>query len=177
MKLKLLNIGNLHRLDRYSNRIFFTVDFQSGYNMSDPDSKAVINGRWTSIVTGLKKDGLKGQQKLTLSVESVLFTPWYLLGFKFAMLTYADMGWVSQKEFTRTNIDFYSSIGVGVRIKNESWIFETITLGFAYFLSAPSGSKQFGFIFDGSDPRLFRNLNPGKPDIIRLDQSPELFLE
>jgi hypothetical protein len=177
LKFRLLNIGNLYHLSRYSLRPFFNIDFQSGRNMSDPDSKAVINGRWTSIVSGLKKEGLKGQEKLTLNFESVLFTPWYWLGFKFAMLSYIDLGWVSQQELLKKNPSFYGNVGVGVRIKNESWIFETITLGFAYFLSAPAGSSRMGFIFDGSDPRLFRNLNPGKPDIIRLDQSPELFLE
>jgi hypothetical protein len=176
LKFRLLNIGNLIRLNRFSLRNFIDIDFQAGFNMDNPDSKAVINGKWTTIVSGLNKDGLKGRQKLTINYESVLFTPWYLLGFKFAMTGYLNAGWVSQEKFLKQNT-FYANVGFGVRIKNESWIFETITLGFAYFLSAPKGSSNVGFIFDGSDPRLFRNLNPGKPDIVRMDQEPVLFSE
>jgi hypothetical protein len=92
------------------------------------------------------------------------------------MLTYTDLGWVSNSVSIGKNMSFYGNIGAGVRIKNESWIFETITLGFAYFLRAPQGSDRIGFILDGSDPRLFRNLNPSKPDVVRMDQSPNLFL-
>jgi hypothetical protein len=176
LKFKLLSIGNLYHLNRYSIRNFFDIDFQSGYNMSDPDNKAVINGHWTSIVSGLNKIGLKGQQKITANYESVLFTPWYLFGFKFAMNCDLNLGWVSQENLFKKS-DFYGNISLGVRIKNESWIFETITLGVAYFLRAPAGSAYIGLIFDGSDPRVFRNLNPGKPDWVKMDQSPALFLD
>ncbi len=177
VKFRILNIGNLHRFSRYSIRTFFDLNFQMGSNMSDPESKTAINGRWTSIVSGLNKEGLKGNQKTTVSFESVLFTPWYLLGFKFAMLTYVDLGWISQKEIFGQNTSLCASIGAGVRIKNESWIFETITLGFAYFIRAPEGSSRFGYILDSSDPRLFRDLNPGRPEIVIMDQSPTLFLD
>jgi len=177
LKFRILNIGNLHRFNRYSMRTFFDLNFQMGSNMSDPDSKTAINGRWTSIVSGLNKNALKGNQKTTISFESVLFTPWYLLGFKFAMLTYVDLGWISQQEIFGKNTSLYASIGTGVRIKNESWVFETITLGFAYFVRAPEGSSRFGYIIDSSDPRLFRDLNPGRPEIVTMDQSPVLFLD
>ncbi len=177
IKFRLLNIGNLHRLNRYSMRTFFDVDFQSGKNMSDPDSKAVINGRWTSLVSGLDKTELRGNQKTTVNFENVLFTPWYLLGFKFAISTYVDMGWVTRNKIVGKNTSFYASVGTSLRIKNESWIFETITLGFAYFVRAPEDSGRFGYILDGSDPHLSKNLNPGKPEIVNMDQSPRLFLD
>ncbi len=177
LKVRFFNIGNLHYMNRYSIRNFFDIDFQSGKNMSDPEFRAIINNRWSSIVSGLNKEGLKGEQKLTVNFESVLFTPWYLLGFKFAMLAYIDLGWVSQQQSLIKDGLFYGNIGIGARIKNESWVFETITLGIAWLVSAPEGSAQTGFIFDGSDPRQFRNLNPGKPNLVQMDQSPVLFLE
>ena len=176
LKLGFQNIGNLHHMNRYSIRNFFEIDFQSGKNMSDPESKAVINGKWSTIVSGLNKEGLKGTQKITAGFESILFTPWYLYGFKFAIPAYVNLGWVTKEENFRKNVIFYGNIGLGLRIKNESWVFETITIGFAWLLSAPTGSDNIGYILDGSDPRIFRNLNPDKPEIIRMDQSPNLFL-
>ena len=176
LKLKFLKIGNILHINHYSLRNFIDIDFQSGLRMSDPDYKAFINGQWTTIISGLNRDGLKGQEKITLTHQSVLFTPWYILGFKFALLGYINLGWVSQESLLQSR-SFYGNIGLGFRIKNESWIFETITFGMAFFLKAPPGSGKVGFIFDATDPKLFRNLNPGKPDLVRMDQSPVLFLE
>ncbi|MDF1548291.1 MAG: hypothetical protein P1P88_10750 [Bacteroidales bacterium] len=175
VKIELLNIGNLHRFNRYSIRNFINIKFQYGINLTDPESKANLNNRWTSIASGLNKEGLKGTQKLSLNLESALFTPWYLLGFKFSLFTFSDMGWISPEKKLGKNLSYYASLGAGLRIKNESWIFETITLGFAYFVRAPEGSGRMGFLFNAADPRLFNNLNPDKPDVIRMDQSPGLF--
>lgn len=177
VKLKLINIGNLHRLGRYSIRIFTDIDFQSGENMSDPDSRAVINGHWNSIVSGLNREGLRGQRKLTLSFENALFTPWYVLGFKFSVFAGADFGWLWNTDNTGSRLSFYNSLGAGIKIKNESWVFETIKLGIAFLTSAPPGSGKWGMIFNGSDPAFLRSLNPGKPEVIRMDQEPVLFLD
>ena len=58
--------------------------------------------------------------------------PWHLYQFRFALYGFADLGILGYNGNLFKN-GFYSTIGIGVRIKNEHLIFRTINirLGFA----------------------------------------------
>jgi len=67
-----------------------------------------------------------GDTRITLKVESVFFTPWNLANFHFAPFVFSNLC-----RFTPVNRQFphskwYNSIGGGIRIRNESLIFETM---------------------------------------------------
>jgi len=176
-KIRFLNIGNLHKLYNFSHRSFFDFSIESGRNLTDPLSKAIVDNKWTKMIQGLNRDELKGDQKLTINFQHVLFTPWNLIGFKFALTSNINMGWVSNNSFQLSSKSYYSTLGFGLRIKNESWVFETITIGLAYLFKAPEGSNKIGFIIDGSDPRFFKHMYTGRPETVTMDESPALFLE
>ena len=177
VKFQVSNIGNLHRLNKYSIRNYINLNFQYGINLTDPNQKTELNNSWTKIATGLNKDGLIGTQKLSVNFESTLFTPWYLFGFKFAIFGYANAGWVSPNSNIFDNNNFLTSLGAGFRLKNESWVFETLTIGFAFFARAPEGSDRMGFILNISDPRLFDNFYSDKPRYVEMDQTPRVFID
>jgi hypothetical protein len=177
VKFNFSHIGNLHRLNRYSLRNFLNIIYQRGINRTDADQKAILNSMWTKIATGLNKDRLEGIQKLSLNLESTLFTPWYLYGFKFAVFGYGSMGWVSENNTIFDKNRFLASIGAGFRLKNESWVFETLTIGFAWFVRAPVGSSPAGLMLDISNPRLFNNFYSDKPRFVEMDQMPGLFID
>jgi hypothetical protein len=177
VKFNFSHIGNLIRMNRYTVRNFFNIDYQRGINLTDPEQKAVLNSMWAKIATGLDKEGLEGIQKLSLNLESTLFTPWYLFGFKFAAFGYGSAGWVSpgSKIFDKNYL--LASLGAGFRLKNESWVFETLTIGFSWFIRAPEGSSPYGLMLDISDPRLFNNFYSDKPRFVKMDQAPGLFID
>ncbi len=177
VKFNFLHIGNLARMNRYSARNFFTIDYQRGINLTDPDQKAILNSMWTKIATGLNKDGLEGIQKLSFNLASTLFTPWYLYGFKFAAFGYGSIGWVSPGSKIFDKNYTLASLGAGFRIKNESWVFETLTIGFSLFIKAPEGSSPYGLMLDISDPRLFNNFYSDKPRIVKMDHAPHIFID
>ena len=98
---------------------------------------------------------ITGQNRAVLNSETVVFTPFQPWGFRMAIFTFADVGLIGDDNNMFGNA-FFSTLGLGVRFKNERFVFSTIQLRFGVAL----GKK--GFInndwFDVStEPRLDRN--------------------
>ena len=68
-----------------------------------------------------------GINRCTLNTETVLFTPYQPWGFRITLFGFADFGLLGNHANPFQN-DFYSAIGVGIRIKNERLIFSAIQL-------------------------------------------------
>ena len=76
-----------------------------------------------------------GNFRLTVKGESVFFSPWSVLLFRFAPFVFANSALFHEKVDSSGRYDskLYSSIGAGVRIRNESLIFGTIEFKGMYF--------------------------------------------
>jgi len=81
---------------------------------------------------GYTGDRMLGNNRMVINTETVVFSPLYFLGFRFAFFGFIDMAWIGDKNFVYAN-DFYTAIGAGVRVKNERLVFNTIQIrvGFA----------------------------------------------
>ena len=109
---------------------------------------------------------VKGTGRLALSLETIAFTPWNLYGFRFALYTFADMGFIGSSQKMLTNDNFFGSFGIGVRIRNESLVFKTLELRIGYFPRTFEGSGEWQFDFSGRDPSYFNNIGYSRPGII-----------
>lgn len=85
-------------------------------------------------VNGRHGDRISGLNSLVLNSETVVFTPWNVANFRFAMFGYNDLGLIGDNGNMFRN-DFYTTFGVGVRIKNERLIFSTINIRLAVAVS------------------------------------------
>ena len=76
-----------------------------------------------------------GNFRLAVKGESVFFSPWSVLLFRFAPFVFVNSALFREKRDSTNNYDskIYSSIGGGVRIRNESLIFGTIEFRGMYF--------------------------------------------
>ena len=76
-----------------------------------------------------------GNFRLAVKGESVFFSPWSVLLFRFAPFVFVNSALFREKKDSANNYDskIYSSIGGGVRIRNESLIFGTIEFRGMYF--------------------------------------------
>jgi hypothetical protein len=88
---------------------------------------------------------LYGDTRVTMKMESVFFTPWSVLLFRFAPFVFANASY-----FDATNIDLqksklYSSVGIGLRVRNESLIFETVEFRGMYFPDNYLQKSNWGF--------------------------------
>ena len=73
------------------------------------------------------QEHIYGINRLVLNTETVIFTPWQVAQFKIAGFFFADFGLLGNFGNIFKN-DFFTTLGIGFRIKNESLIFNTINI-------------------------------------------------
>jgi hypothetical protein len=96
-------------------------------------------------VSGLKSDSLKGTQRLSFHSETVIFTNWKLLGFKFAPLAFTDVAFLSKEHQHIFYNEPYYGIGLGIRTRNENLVFGTIEARCTLFPRIAPGGSHFNF--------------------------------
>jgi hypothetical protein len=100
-----------------------------------------INGEFG--LKNFRTDSLQGNKRLNVGLETLVFTPLKLLGFRFAGFTYGEMAWLAkqdQKFWDRT--PFYG-LGGGIRTRNENLVFGTIELRFIWYPRVVQDIAQF----------------------------------
>lgn len=95
-------------------------------------------------VRGFQTDSLRGDSRLGVTTETVIFTPWKFLGFKFAPIAFADIAFLSNKKAVFYDKPYWG-IGAGVRTRNENLIFGTIEFKFTFYPRREEDLSQFRF--------------------------------
>ncbi len=134
--------SNLFLLRRSRMRQFLMLNYTQGWNRGTGNDERI---RFT------KHNGLQaleeraiGTNRLVLNTETVVFTPWQPFGFRLAIFGFADFGLIGYAPNIFEN-SFYTSLGGGLRIKNERLIFNTIQirLGIAFGKNGLAASQYF----------------------------------
>jgi len=100
----------------------------------------------SSIIPGLGVRELEASQRNSLGLESTIFTPWSILGFRIAPFTSFNWAMMVCKTCEKRNNNF-TSISMGMRIRNENLIFGIIELKATYIPNDESGNSGVGFSF------------------------------
>jgi hypothetical protein len=74
-----------------------------------------------------------GDFRATLRAESVFFSPYTFINFHFAPFVFGNLSMITPVNENLSKSDLYSSIGGGIRTRNESLIFGTFELKVFYF--------------------------------------------
>lgn len=74
-----------------------------------------------------------GEIRSTLKAESVFFSPWTFLNFRFAPFVFGNLTLLTPEKQELKKSDLYSSIGGGLRSRNESLIFGTLEFKAFFF--------------------------------------------
>ncbi len=147
-------------------RIFTRFHYFNGDDLSIPIAQSLQGENRISSIEG---NQISGNRLFTLTSEYVVFQPWYFYGFRFA--TYGHLG-VGHVRETR-NFDPYSktyyTMGGGIRIRNESLVFDTFEFRISLLPNAPTEGKFFYFKVSLSAPQFFKSPIVGKPKVVGLD--------
>lgn len=131
MLLSLDYFSRLHHLYRdWKNRNFFNISLarQIRSVFNDPLVVESVYG-----LQDFKNNNLGATSRITLKGESVFFSPWSLMFFKFAPFVFANASVLNIKMIQNDDRKLYSAVGGGFRIRNESLVFKTIELKGMYF--------------------------------------------
>ncbi|NLI24424.1 MAG: hypothetical protein GX419_06955 [Bacteroidales bacterium] len=144
-------------------RHFFKLNYTLGINRFDDEFLYI---REPEGLTGFDNRLVRGKKRLMLKGESVLFTPWYVLGFRPAFYGFLDAGWIGDEAQFVLYDPFYAGTGFGIRIRNERLVFDTFQAGMIFYPEKLPGMNSAMFVF-GTMARLrFPNFFVRKPDII-----------
>lgn len=156
---KLMKLGKAH------GRQFINLGFTYGINR---DALDYLNISGTDGILGVNSEGLRGDKRLTLGFESVLFSHKSVFGFRVAHFAFANLGLVSLKDNPLISSKLYQGYGIGFRLRNENLTFNTFQIRLGYYPNIPDISSAFRFAFDGSQPLRLRDFDISAPSIVPL---------
>jgi hypothetical protein len=156
-------ISNLINLGQYRIRNFINVDYTRGFDRYNDEFLFIPRG---DGFTGFKNDSLRGTQRIYLNLETVVFSPTIIYGFRFAFFGFADMAFLAANREVVNNGRFLSDIGLGVRIRNDNLIFNTFQIKLGYFPNFPVYSKINNVNISGEELLRPNNFTPGPPSVV-----------
>jgi hypothetical protein len=107
-----------------------------------------------------------GPLRSTVKVESAFFSPWSLVAFRFAPFVFSNVSAFSPYQY-KTRI--LSSVGGGIRTRNESLVFGTIELKGYYFPQKNFYNERFRFSISTNVIFKYNTQFVKKPDFIQVN--------
>ncbi len=148
---------------KYRVRNFIDLDYTLGIRRFTDESLSASNDYG---IRGLSSDSLRGTKRLALNLESVAFSPFTLYGFRFAFFAWTDMALVGSEPGRIIPAEWYGGLGVGVRIRNSSLVFETFQIRLAYYPVIPPDARWSPVTLGRERTLEPFHFGPGRPDII-----------
>ncbi len=127
-------------------RNYLDINLTYGFNRL-PGEIILLNDKYG--MKGLSNNDLTGQKRFITGWESVYYTPWYIYGFATAIYAFADFGILAGKDQSFIRSKVYTGVGLGVRIRNENLVFNTLQLQVTYFPRPPAGADNLEFSSSG----------------------------
>ena len=154
----------LMRLGLSQVRQFVNLRYTKGFHR---DPLEYINLTDEYGLRGVRSDRLIGKKRLNLGLETVLFSPGSLLGFRGAHFAYADLGLIAD-EGSVWRSRLYSGFGLGIRLRNEHLTFNTIEFRLSYYPNVPALSSPFRFGVSGATSLQLQDFDISAPAIVPL---------
>jgi hypothetical protein len=155
--------SRLYQVNRFQYRHFITFNYVGGISR--------FNGEFTTLehkggIEGLTGRSMRGNKKMVLNLESVVFSPFTLLGFRFAFFGEVDLGLVAPENSAFNASGIYTGFSAGVRIRNEQLVFNTFVIRLGLYPRVPEEGSSRVFTAGGMPRIRFQDYFPYKPDII-----------
>jgi len=150
------------KINRYASRHLLFTRYR-GATTFDANNK--IN--FEEAIQNLNQENIEGISTITANYEFALFAPWYFYSFRFAPYAFADLGLISGSRNVFKKNDFFSALGLGIRLGNESLVCNSIGLAVGYLPRRTSDQSAVFFEFSiGINPWV-EMLEVEKPHILR----------
>jgi hypothetical protein len=155
--------SNLIYIGNCKVRNFVKADFTRGFDRY-LDEHLYFNP--DGVLSGFRNDSIGGAQRLTINLESVLFSPRNYYGFRIAFFVFADIVCLSGTNQILKNGDFLSSVGLGIRLRNDNLLLNTFEIRLGFYPNLPLYSKVNYLTFSGEQLLKPDNFDPGPPSTL-----------
>ncbi len=137
---RVTTFGPLWEMGTWKFRQFFRANYVTGVNLL-PNRFLVLNSQ-----PGLERvnvGGLPGLNRLTFSLQSQAFAEWQFIGFRFAPVLYLNGGLISVNRNDLFNSKLYSSLGIGVLIRNDLLVSSNFQISLSFFPNLFGGKDWY----------------------------------
>lgn len=158
--------SNLFMLRRSRIRQFLSLNYTQGWNRLSGSDESI---RFTDE-NGLQalKEHVIGTNRMILNTETVLFSPYHPLGFRIAFFGFADFGLIGYSPNIFKN-EFYTSLGIGVRLRNERLVFNTIQIRLGIAFGKPGLVESEYFRLSNATRMEQVRYRPTRPEIVSFE--------
>jgi len=118
---------------------------------------------------GFLSDSVYGARRFSVQLETEFYIKFKLLGFQFAPFPYCDLSLITPENQPYSQSSLYTSLGGGVRARNENLIFETIELRAFFFPVAPTNMKGFKIVINTNVQYRYSSNYITAPDLVQLN--------
>jgi len=154
------NFTRLFELGDYKIRQFLKINYIIGINRFS-DEYITINNKYG--IRGFSSNNITGMSKLVANIETVIFTTWEFIGFRFAFFGFGDLALIGKNKTLFSDKNFYSGFGLGFKIRNENLLFNTIQVRLAYYPNLPFEAIYKTTEFSGIQTYRLNDLKTGEP--------------
>jgi hypothetical protein len=119
---------------------------------------------------GFLSDSAYGARRITLQLETIFYLKYNVLGFRFAPFPWGDLAVLTPENAPFSKSSLYSSLGAGIRARNENLIFETIEVRAFFFPVAPANMRGFKVVTNAHIRFRYRSNYITAPDFVQLNQ-------
>ncbi len=161
--LRMKYFSNLLNLGSAMIRNFVDIEYTRGFDRYFDEYLAY---KRENGFAGFRNDSVQGAQRLSVSLESVLFSPVNFYDFRFALFGFADFSFLSGTNELISNGSSLSGIGMGIRIRNNNLVFKTFQVRLGFFPNPPMYSKINHISVSGEQLLRPDNFDCGPPSII-----------
>jgi hypothetical protein len=151
-----------YKIGNYGLRNFIEFDYMKGLNQPDYLS---IDFHNMDNVRGFNDTKARGQQRLVINFESVTYTPWDLIGFRFALFGFLDIGFIGEEHSKILHDKTYTAFGAGVRMRNDDLVFKTVQLKITYYPDL-DGRSKFSLALSGKPDLNLPGFSVKPPEVI-----------
>lgn len=155
--------SRLYNINGHQFRQFINIRYIMGLNHFDREY-LTLNNEWG--IRGFKTQMVRGTQKLTVNMEAVTFLRSQFYGFRFAQYFFSDFGFIGDDSKFILDQDFYTGVGLGFRIRNESLVINTFEFRLAWFPITPPDMRPWTFRALGQPKSEFNDFLGRRPEIL-----------
>lgn len=153
-------ISRLFNAGRKRYRLFTRLDYTVGMHRFELEN---INLNRNESIRGFKSYEAVGKQRLRLNFEYVLFLRKEFYKFNMALFAFADVGVIGTNKKQIFSQDYYSGVGLGMRLHNENLVFKTLQIRLAFYPFHPGDMSFVGFVLHEQSKSKYYNFEPTQP--------------
>jgi hypothetical protein len=155
---------------KYKFRTYITSVFRQGFLRRNNNQSYAMLNQDLHIRSFDSDTVFRGVNSLSSYFSTVIFTPWYFYGFRFAMTGIFAAGFKGDGYSNLFMNKLVTGIGAGLVIKNDNLIFPSILVSAFVYPDTEPGVPWLQLNLSNTPDANFRDYNPSAPSVISILQ-------